>query len=228
MRRTCLLLSLFSSTLAGATGGPSDTRAAGGPSDTRAATEQEGASFAPLAQQLAGGAAVPPAQLSVTRAPGDTAWRVTGAAYTAPQRGYRTLCRMNKISYLYAPGSAAPWRPSGAPQQYAWLEPAGVCRAIGQRIRIATHLPDTELARLLENQAAILAKARLLLAGNSACSVLRSRLFSLTTIDVGTLGAGVEEMYELSYLSDRGNPARVQVRKDGQDFIAWNVACPAA
>lgn len=141
---------------------------------------------------------------------------------STPRRGLRTLCRMTRIGF----GFDKQW--SVLPQQteFVWLQ-KGACRAPASAVTLQTRMPDTELISVLEQHPKVLARARLLMAGNSACASARSFNFGLASIGVGRSGKETEEMVELGYVSDRRTAVKIWIRRSGAEYDAWNVACPA-
>ncbi|MDO8439141.1 MAG: hypothetical protein Q7S67_02745, partial [Telluria sp.] len=139
------------------------------------------------------------------------------------RRGLRTLCRMTRTSFSFDKvWSVLPQR-----TEFVWLQ-KGACRPSASAATLQNRMPDTELVSVLEQHPKVLARARLLMAGNSACASARSFNFGLASIGVGTSGKETEEMVELGYVSDRRTTARIWIRRSGAEYDAWNVACPAA
>ena len=154
-------------------------------------------------------------------------WSMSATVDRAPRRGYGQLCRMRRLAFSYADETRA-WAVQERVRQFAWLNPAAGCAAPARPVELATPMPDTELAAILAQQGALLASARLLMAGNSACASRRAYPFALATVDVGAAAAGTEEMVALTYESDRATEATVWVRRNGAQYSAWNVACKAS
>lgn len=143
-----------------------------------------------------------------------------------PHRGRGALCRTERVSHvLQGSGKQARWQPAGT-QYYAWLD-RGACRAVAEPVRMLQRVPDTELEGVLLYQKPLLARARLLMAGNTACAPARSYPFVLAAVDVGASRAGAEEQYALVFRSDRNTFLRIWLRKSGAQYDAWNVTCPA-
>ncbi len=162
----------------------------------------------------------------LTRDNGKTTLMATVKA--TPYRGHPMLCRQYQRSFLHTPGKPKEpqWRAEGEVLQFVWRDRLANCSSTTNRIRLLAPLPDTEIIALIDNNARLLVRSRLLWAGNSACSTLRNLRFHLSTLGVGTPVANGEQMYELGYLSDRESRANVYVRKEGQELRAWNAACP--
>lgn len=128
----------------------------------------------------------------------------------------RRSAMLCKAARLELEGGAA-WRVT---QRYdvAWLNPAG-CAARGGKVRLGAGVPDGDAAKLLAQHGQLLARARLLVAGDSRCAQERSSRFFLAGID----DAG--GMARLSYTSDR--PVRLSVygKPNGIDYDVWKIDC---
>lgn len=161
----------------------------------------------------------------IERASAAAPWNVAAVVDSAPRRGYRQLCRMRRIDFAYA-NEAVTWNAAEPARQFVWLNPAAGCAVLGQPVELVQRMPDTELAGVLGQQAQILASARLLMAGNTACARQRSHPFVLNAVDVGASGSGAEEMLALLYRSDRAGKLTVWARRTGAEYSAWNVSCP--
>ena len=160
------------------------------------------------------------------RGPADP-WTLAAVVDRAPQRGYRELCRMRRVDFMYF-NDTRTWSTAEGTRQFVWLNPAAGCALAGTPVELKVRMPDTELVAILAQQNALLASSRLLLAGNSGCATQRSYKFSLAAVDVGAIGAGAEEMVALTYQSDRATRATVWVRRSGAEYTAWNVHCAPA
>ncbi|RSZ57437.1 hypothetical protein HF313_11925 [Massilia atriviolacea] len=161
---------------------------------------------------------------AVTRADAGAPWQVAATVSLAPRRGHKLLCRMQRIDFHYTPAGAQ-WHAAEAPRQFAWLDRASGCAPPARPVQLLQRMPDTELAAVLAQQARLLDKARLLLAGNTACARHRSLPFELHAIDVGASGSSSEEMVALVYRSGRETEATVWARRSGADYDAWNASC---
>ena len=128
------------------------------------------------------------------------------SASADPRRGARTLC----IDAV-------------AGQQVAWLQ-AGACTEAARAVPVRTRLPESDIVELLEQQATLLAGARLLFAGNTECARVRARAFKLAAIDVGAAVPGGETMAGLVFTGEHG-AAIVWARRSGIEYTAWNVFC---
>ena len=184
----------------------------------REPTAQERASFQVWQQQSNLGAAAP--VYRITRDSAASPWRVQVQLDSPPRRALRTLCRMDRVVHTYD----GQWR-AGAAQQFAWHAAAG-CSAPANPIALGQRMPDTDILALIEQQGALLARARLLFAGNTACAAQRAHNYRLSGIDVSIFINGSEEMAALTYQSDRGPVARVWARRTGLAYDPWNVSCP--
>ena len=188
--------------------------------DTRLPTEQERASFQAFYQHAAKGGPAAQPEYNVTRDGPGAPWRIEAQIDAPPRRALRTLCRMDRQMFIDEGG----WR-AAATQQFAWHAPAG-CTLPATRIAIGQRMPDTDILVLISHQEALLTRARLLFAGNTACASQRAYKYQLIGIDVGTFVTGSEEMAVLTYRSDRGPTARVWARRTGLSYDPWNVSCP--
>ncbi len=188
--------------------------------DTRLPTDQERASFQAYYQQAAKGAAAPTPEYKISRNSASAAWHIEAQIDAPPRLALRTLCRMDRQVFVNDGG----WRAAPA-QQFAWHAPAG-CTLPATRIALGQRMPDTDILALISHQGALLTRARLLFAGNTACAPQRAYNYQLTGIDVSTFVNGSEEMATLTYRSDRGPTARVWARRTGLSYDPWNVSCP--
>ncbi|HAT33955.1 MAG TPA: hypothetical protein DCW29_24855 [Janthinobacterium sp.] len=191
---------------------------------TRAASAQEIASFDAFRRQGLGVDGGGPATFEIRREGGR--WRVDASVDGLASRRLRGLCRMDRAAFHY---DGRNWSASGAAAPLAWLAGAGACAAPAAPVRLVPGAPDATIAGLLEQQARLLLRARLLFAGNTACAALRSRDFTLTAIDYGVAGAGADALalYALVFHGGRG-VARVWVKNTGRELSAWSVACAPA
>ena len=123
-----------------------------------------------------------------------------------PRRGARTLCIDARDGV-----------------QHAWLQ-TGACTDTARAIPVRNRLPESDIIELLEQQAKLLAGARLLFAGNTECARLRARPFRLAAIDVGAAVPGGETMAGMVFAGEHG-AATVWARRSGIEYAAWNVSC---
>jgi hypothetical protein len=189
-------------------------------SDVRDVSEAERASLMTMLRQKSP-TVIPRPVFAAARSGAGVPWEVTAIVDTAPQRGLRQLCRLQRQSFRLA----GQWQADGAPRAYAWLERPG-CSATGRAVEMLEPMPDQELIGLLEHQVPLLQSARILLGGNSRCASQRSFNFSLSAVDVGSAGASPELLAGLVFTSDHGTRATVWARRSGADYTAWNVSCP--
>lgn len=150
---------------------------------------------------------------------------VVGSVEAPPYRGHGALCRTQRTKFiLHGEGKQARWQEAGM-EYYAWLD-RGTCRPVAEPVRMLQRIPDTELEGVLLYQKPLLARARLLMAGNTACAPLRALNFVLAAVDVGAAAPRAEERYAMVFKSDRDSYARIWLRKSGAQYDAWNVTCP--
>lgn len=152
-------------------------------------------------------------------------WIVSATTEAPPHRGQGALCRTHRTSFvLKGAGRQAKWEESGV-DYYAWLD-RGACRPVAEPVRLLQRVPDAELEGVLLYQKPLLARARLLMAGNTECAPLRALNFSLAAVDVGASRPQAQEQYALVFRSDRNTYARIWLRRSGQQYDAWTVTCP--
>lgn len=188
----------------------------------RAATVEERQSFA---QFYAGRPAAARTLFEVTRDASGRGWTVSATTEAPPHRGQGALCRTHRSSFvLKGAGKQARWEESGL-AYYAWLD-RGACRPVAEPVRLLQRVPDAELEGVLLYQKPLLARARLLMAGNTECAPLRALNFSLAAVDVGASRPQAQEQYALVFRSDRNSYARIWLRRSGQQYDAWTVTCP--
>lgn len=150
---------------------------------------------------------------------------LVGSVEAPPTRGHGALCRTQRTKFvLQGRGKQAHWQEAGM-EYYAWLD-RGACRPVAEPVRLLQRIPDTELEGVLLYQKPLLERARLLMAGNTACAPLRALKFSLAAVDVGTSTPRDEERYALVFKSDRDSYARIWLRKSAGQYDGWNVTCP--
>lgn len=186
--------------------------------ETRPATDQERSAFEAFHTAQSRQGARPPI-FNITRN-GAEPWRVEAYQDGQPRRALRALCRMNRKVFTYD----GRWH-HASERQFAWHD-AAKCGAPSAPIALGQRMPDTDILALIEQQAALLKRARLLFAGNTACAPQRAYNYRLAGIDVSVFIDGSEEMATLTYLSDRGPTARVWARRTGLAYDPWNVSCP--
>ena len=182
--------------------------------------QQRASLLAFYAQQYPGEAAVRTVFESVPVV-GGRGSEVVGSVEAPPYRGHGALCRTQRTKFVLH-GSG--WQEAGM-EYFAWLD-RGTCRPVAEPVRMLQRVPDSELEGVLLYQKSLLERARLLMAGNTACAPLRARTFSLAAVDVGAAAPRAEERYALVFKSDRDSYARIWLRKSGAQYDAWNVTCP--
>jgi hypothetical protein len=138
----------------------------------------------------------------------------------APRRGLRQLCRMTRTRFALD----QQWSVLPQKSDFVWLQ-QGACTPSASAATLLVRMPDTELILILDQHRKALARARLLMAGNSACAGARSYKYALVSVGVGSRGSEAEEMVELGFASDHRTLASVWIRRSGAEYDAWNVAC---
>ena len=192
---------------------------------TRAATAEERQSFEQFYSQAHHGDKATRTLFNVRREAGSRDWTVSATMEGVPHRGQGALCRTHRSNYvLKGAGKQARWEERGV-DYYAWLD-RGACRPVAEPVRLLQRVPDAELEGVLLYQKPLLARARLLMAGNTECAPLRALSFTLAAVDVGASRPQAQEQYALVFRSDRNTYARVWLRKSGQQYDAWTVTCP--
>lgn len=180
----------------------------------RGPTGAEQASFARFFHRAYPDAGKPPA-LIASRSAGERRWRVESAPFeAAPARASGALCAADAVQFAFD----GQWRAS-APFRQVWLA-APDCAAPAGRVRAATEIAQRDAIRLLQRRDAVLARARLLMAGNSFCAAERSSRFALAAI-LSQAGNKVT----LEYRGDRPVVLQVDARLSGADYDVWNVRC---
>jgi hypothetical protein len=193
---------------------------------TRAVSDEEALSFDAFYLRDHPGQRGAAPVFSVTRV--GKSWQVDATVDLFPTRGYESLCRMSRLPFRYdaAAKKGARWRADGPPIQFAWLDARAGCPVPANPVRLLQHVPDRDIGPLLRQAPALLLRARLLLAGSTACAELRSYRFTLAAIEIGAPDAGMEELHGLVFDSDHGRSAHVWVRPGAGELVAWNVSCP--
>lgn len=153
--------------------------------------------------------------LSAARGKGERRWTVKSAEFdVAPARKNGVLCTSDVVRFRLD----GEWRES-PPVQQSWLDGPG-CAAQGGRVRRAAGVTDGDVIRILQRQQAVLARARLLMAGDSYCAKERSSRFALAAI-LSQAGNKVV----LEFHSDRPVVLTVDARLAGADYDVWTVRC---
>ncbi|WP_295999878.1 hypothetical protein [Rugamonas sp.] len=203
--------------------------------ETRAATAQEIASFDAYRRALpadpadAADADHAAPRFDIQRQHRARAWTIAAYVDAAPLRSSPALCRMRRRAYDYS--AAAPkdqrWSARLPEQQLVWLANGAACAAPTQPVELTRPLPDAAIVGLLRQHPALMQRARLLLAGNSACIGLRSLPFHPIALGPAAPAPGAVAMYSLTFQSDRDSTAQVTVRNSGAELSAWGVSCRA-
>ena len=188
--------------------------------ETRAITDAERAAFSAFYRARFPGATPPAPVFIIERDSAALPWRLFAQVDAKARRGARGLCRTERTRFMLG-SEWAMEQPTGL----AWFDRASCGAAPAQHVQILQRMPDTDVIALAESSAAVLARARLLFAGNTSCAVQRSSRFRLHAMDVGAPVAGGEDMAELIYRSDRNTSATVWVRRSGLAYDPWNVRC---
>lgn len=204
----------------------SATGAAGAEPETRPVTEAERSAFHAYYQKRFPEQHSEAPRFLIERRSGADPWTISAVVDRTPQRGYRQLCRMRRVDFLYFSDTRS-WSAAEGTRQFVWLNAAAGCALNGQPVELKVRMPDTELVSILTQQEALLASARLLMAGNSGCAPQRAYRYSLAAVDVGATGSGAEEMVALTYNSDRATRVTVWARRSGAEYSPWNVSCSA-
>lgn len=206
------------------------------PPQMREPTDEERSSFDDYYRQqvpprLSGGASLFAPAFDIQRHRGQP-WQVIARVDSAPRRHTPDLCRQIRTSYIY--NASAPkgerWMPSAAaPEWYVWLAtPKVPCAAAQYTTRMDPAVHPDDVKALIWQHRTLLARARLLFAGNSACARQRALTFRLAAIEPAPPANGAPVMVGMVFESDRETQVRVAVRKSRGEYAAWNVNCAAA
>ncbi|MYM36334.1 hypothetical protein GTP38_18540 [Duganella sp. FT94W] len=237
MRRTLIWAALFGAAgLAHAAKAPQKTPQPPQPPQSREATEEERRSFDEYYRQqvpprVSGGASLFAPAFDIQRHRGEP-WRVIARVDSAPRRHTPDLCRQIRTSYIY--NTKAPegerWTPSAAaPEWYVWLAtPKVPCTAARYTTRMDPAVHPDDVKALIWQHRELLARARLLFAGNSSCARQRALTFRLAAIEPAPPANGAPVMVGMVFESDRDTVVRVAVRKHRGEYTAWNVSCATA
>lgn len=202
----------------------------------REPTDEERSSFDDYYRQqvpprLSGGASLFAPAFDIQRHRGQP-WQVIARVDSAPRRHTPDLCRQIRTSYIY--NASAPkgerWTPSAAaPEWYVWLAtPKVPCAAAQYTTRMDPAVHPDDVKALIWQHRTLLARARLLFAGNSSCARQRALTFRLAAIEPAPPANGAPVMVGMVFESDRETRVRVAVRKSRGEYAAWNVNCAAA
>jgi hypothetical protein len=186
--------------------------------ETRPPSEAETLSFAAYYHQRHPGALFK-SSFEIQRDSGEQSWRITAWAESAPQRAAWRLCLVQRSGYSYD-AKEQRWSDNGQQRRYVWLDRAADCGVSPERVQLKHELSDRDIVTVLEQQDQVLQSARLLFAGNTQCAPQRAHNFKLEAIDVSP-----DQLYQLTYRSDRGGVAQVAVRKRARELTAWTAHC---
>jgi hypothetical protein len=186
--------------------------------ETRPPSEAEALSFAAYYHQRHPGGVLK-SRFEIQRDSGEQSWRITAWAESAPQRAAWSLCLAQRSGYSYD-AKERRWSDIGQQRRYVWLDRAADCGVSPERVQVKHQLSDRDIVTVLEQQGQVLQSARLLFAGNTQCAPQRAHNFKLEAIDVSP-----DQLYQLTYRSDRGGVARVAVRKRARELTAWTTHC---
>jgi hypothetical protein len=186
--------------------------------ETRPPSEAETQSFAAYYHQRHPGAA-PKSSFEIQRDSGEQSWRITAWVESAPQRAAWSLCLVQRSGYSYD-AKEQRWSDNGQQRRYVWLDRAADCSVSPERVQLKHQLSDRDIVTVLEQQGQVLQSARLLFAGNTQSAPQRAHDFKLEAIDVSP-----DQLYQLTYRSDRGGVAQVAVRKRARELTAWTTHC---
>jgi hypothetical protein len=161
-------------------------------------------------------------QFEARRPDGSAAWQVSATLDTPAYAGRTGLCRQSRQVFDFTEGR---WlaRP---PDNYVWLKTGPDCTRPPAPARLLHPMSDLAILPLLQTNALMLGRARLLLAGNSGCASQRSFNFKLAALGVSAPRPQGEEMPELRFTSDHGTSARLWIRQSERETGPWYVACP--
>ena len=157
-------------------------------------------------------------------------WQVIARVDSSPRHMSMDLCRQIRTSYIYDAKAKKDerWTVSAAPPEWqVWLAtPKVICTAARYTVKLDPAVNSVDAAAVLRQHKELLARARLLFAGNSQCARQRSLTFRLSAIEPAPPAKGAPQMIGLVFESDRDTIAKVAVRKSVNDYDAWNVSCP--
>ncbi|MBA5604579.1 hypothetical protein H3H36_04285 [Duganella sp. FT3S] len=194
----------------------------------RAATAAEQRSFELFQRQYDPAPGAGPARLVAERPGGKGPWQLSATMETAPRLAMPGVCQLERSVFRHVPQApdGQPWFADGVALPYVWLAVAGPCVAPARPVRLLQALPPGLVLQLLQENAALLNRARLLFAGNTGCARLRALPFALEALGTGARANGAPTIYTLLYRSERGDLAQVDARYSRAELTAWNVRCP--
>jgi len=191
--------------------------AAGTPTaEGRAPTLAQQRSFEQFMQRSAPGTPLPP--LRVERGPDGKSWVASASSAAPPVRLVLPLCRVTRTRYTQQADDS--WRADSS--LHVWIHHTTSCGTPPETmVELRAPLAEIDMLRLIQAQAELLQRARLLMAGNTSCAPTRSRNFQLRS-----LGRSADGMFVLGYESDIGSKVDITVRPSRAELTAWNVNCP--
>lgn len=199
----------------------------------REPTDEERSSFEEYYRQqvparVSGGASLFAPAFDIQRRRGEP-WQVIARVDSSPRHFTPELCRQIRTTYIYNPKAAKGerWVPSAAaPAWYIWLAtPNTICTAAQYTTQLDPAVSPADATALLWQHRELLARARLLFAGNSGCARQRSLTFRFSAIEPAPPSNGAPHMVGMVFESDRETRVRVAVRKSRGEYTAWNVSC---
>lgn len=218
-----------------ATGATRASTPAQAPMQEREPTDEERSSFndyyrEQVPAQVSGGPSLFAPAFDIQRRRGEP-WRVLARVDSSPRHYTPELCRQVRTSYIYTAAAARGerWTPSAAaPEWQVWLAtPKTICTAAQYTVQMHPAVRTDDVTALLRQHKELLARARLLFAGNSSCARQRALTFRLSAIEPAPPANGAPIMLGLVFDSDRDTRVRVGVRKSRGEYVAWSVNCSA-
>jgi hypothetical protein len=203
------------------------------PPQTREPSAEERSSFDDYYRQqvpanVSGGASLFAPTFDIQRRRGQ-AWQVIARVDSSPRHFTPDLCRQIRTSYIYDAKAAKGQRwtsSAAAPEWYVWLAtPKVICTAAQYTTRIDPTVNPADVTALLRQHRELLARARLLFAGNSSCARQRALTFRLSAIEPAAPANGAPSMVGMVFESDRDTHVKVAVRKHRGEYASWNVNC---
>jgi hypothetical protein len=217
MRKWCGAMALVGMGCVGGAQGATE------PAAPRTATPQEQQSFFDWYNLTHAQAGLLQPRFTVTPAGRKAPRRVTATVDGPARRLVLPLCQQPRTVFDYAPQAprAERWRAQAPGQTLIWIHHEPQCGAQPEApVRLHQSLSEMDILLLLQQYPAILANARLLMTGNTACAPNRSRGFRLTGLDRAKDGLPV-----LVFENDIAGAARVAVRRTRNELLPWSVVC---
>jgi hypothetical protein len=203
------------------------------PPQTREPSAEERSSFDDYYRQqvpanVSGGASLFAPAFDIQRRRGQP-WQVIARVDSSPRHFTPDLCRQIRTSYIYdakAPKGQRWTSSAAAPEWYVWLAtPKVICTAAQYTTRMDPAVNPVDATALLRQHRELLARARLLFAGNSSCARQRALTFRFSAIEPAPPANGAPAMVGMVFESDRDTRVKVAVRKHRGEYVAWNVNC---